>query len=92
MNKAFTFFITVVYEIVIIAFVVCSGFALAKTRVSKCNTSIYGKMTVALSIIEIICGSVMVLGHFSLMIYFIMYKTLPNFIIGVKGGVDNKES
>ena len=92
MNKAITFFITVVYEIVIVAFIVCSAIALKQTSVSKCNTSIYGKMTLALAIIEIICGSVMVLGHLLLLIYFIIHKTLPNFIIGVKGGVDNQKT
>ena len=83
MKKAFTFFITIVYEIVIVAFVVCSAIALKQTSVSLCNTSIYGKMTVALAIIEIICGTVMVFGHISLLIYFIIHKTLPNFITGV---------
>ena len=87
-NKAFTFFITVVYETVIVAFIVCSVIALNQTGISKCNTSIYGKMTLALAIIEITCGSIMVLGHLSLLIYFIIHKTLPNFIIGVKGGGD----
>ncbi len=91
-NKAFTIFITVVYEIVIIAFIVCSAIALRQRSASKCNTSIYGNMTLALSIIEIICGCFMVFGHISLMIYFIIHKTLPNFIIGVKGGVDNQKT
>ena len=47
-------------------------------------------MTIALAIIEIICGAIMVFCHFSLMIYFAINKTLPNFIIGVKEEVNQK--
>ena len=83
MKKAFTFFITIVYEIVIVAFIVCSIIALRQVSISKCNTSIYGKMTIALLVIEIICGFIMVFGHIALLIYFLKHKTLPNFIIGV---------
>ena len=68
---------SVIYQFILIAMVICGYWGISDKEASVCGSTVYGRTVASLGILCILSGAILLIVHFGLFVYYLIFGMLP---------------